>query len=187
MLVTKYCVSAGGSSSATFTSYENPHATLGHPTMVCCIEDISANIADSWGVLGRNFFVVWAPSLASLTFSSCQISAASWQKQQNDCAPSESESLLCAQWVAKGPRFLHADSEDSDQTMLIWVFAGRTCHFVAFVMSRLISIPQKSLFLHVYANLKLQKAFKHEKVQLFVNICNIVKSLRRRCQSNDRL
>ena len=23
---------------------------------------------------------------------------------------------LCAQWVAKGPIFLHADSEDSDQT-----------------------------------------------------------------------
>ena len=33
--------------------------------------------------------------------------------------------------------FLHADSEDSDQTgrmpRLIWVFAGRTCHFVGFV------------------------------------------------------
>ena len=27
-----------------------------------------------------------------------------------------SESLLCAQWVAKDPSFLHADSEDSDQT-----------------------------------------------------------------------
>ena len=27
-----------------------------------------------------------------------------------------SESSLCAQWVAKGPRFLHADNEDSDQT-----------------------------------------------------------------------
>ena len=41
-----------------------------------------------------------------------------------------SESLLCTQWVAKGPRFLHADSEDSDQTgrmpRLIWVFTGRT-------------------------------------------------------------
>ena len=48
-----------------------------------------------------------------------------------------SESSLCAQWVAKDPRFLHADSEDSDQTgwmpRLIWVFAGRT-HFVGFVM-----------------------------------------------------
>ena len=41
-----------------------------------------------------------------------------------------SESSLCAQWVAKGPNFLHEDSEDSDQAgrmpRLIWVFAGRT-------------------------------------------------------------
>ena len=40
------------------------------------------------------------------------------------------QSLLCAQSVAKGPSFLYADSEDSDQTgqmpRLIWVFAGRT-------------------------------------------------------------
>ena len=52
--------------------------------------------------------------------------------------PVWSESSLCAQWVAKDPRFHHADSEDSDQTgrtsRLIWVFAGRTCHFVGFVM-----------------------------------------------------
>ena len=27
-----------------------------------------------------------------------------------------SESSLCAQWIAKDPSFLHADSEDSDQT-----------------------------------------------------------------------
>ena len=47
-------------------------------------------------------------------------------------SPVWSESLLCTQWVAKGPRFLHADSEDSDQTgrmprspRLTWVFAGR--------------------------------------------------------------
>ena len=67
--------------------------------------------------------------------------ATSWQNQQNDCALSEdsislgihpvwSESLLCTQWVAKDPSFLHADSEDSDQTeqmpRLIWVFAGHT-------------------------------------------------------------
>ena len=47
-----------------------------------------------------------------------------------DMRPVWSASSLCAQWVAKGPRFLHADSEDSDQTWqmprLIWVFAGRT-------------------------------------------------------------
>ena len=44
--------------------------------------------------------------------------------------PVLSESSLCAQWVAKDPSFLHADSEDSDQTgripRLIWGFAGRT-------------------------------------------------------------
>ena len=41
-----------------------------------------------------------------------------------------SESSLCAQWVAKDQSFLHADSEDSEQTgrmlWLICVFAGRT-------------------------------------------------------------
>ena len=41
-----------------------------------------------------------------------------------------SESLLCAQWVAKDPSFLPADSEDSNQTgrmpRLIWVFARGT-------------------------------------------------------------
>ena len=44
--------------------------------------------------------------------------------------PVWSESSLCAQWVAKDRSFLHADSDDSDQTgrmpRLIWVFAGRT-------------------------------------------------------------
>ena len=43
--------------------------------------------------------------------------------------PVWSESSLCAHWVGKDPRFLHADNEDSDQTgrmpRLIWVFAGR--------------------------------------------------------------
>ena len=49
-----------------------------------------------------------------------------------------SETLLSAQEVAENPSFLHADSEDSDQTglmpRLIWVVSGRTCHFVSFVM-----------------------------------------------------
>ena len=44
--------------------------------------------------------------------------------------PVWSESSLCVQWTAKDPRFLHADSEDCDQTgrmpRLIWVFAKRT-------------------------------------------------------------
>ena len=52
--------------------------------------------------------------------------------------PVWSGSSLCTQWVVKDPSFLHADSEDSDQTgwmpRLIWVFAGCS-HFVGFVMS----------------------------------------------------
>ena len=52
--------------------------------------------------------------------------------------PVWSESSLCAQWVAKDPSFLHADSEDSDQIgrmrWLIWLFAGRT--FILLVLSR---------------------------------------------------
>ena len=52
--------------------------------------------------------------------------------------PVWSESSLRAQWVAKDTNFLHADSEDSEQTGLIWVFARRKCHFVGFVMRRLI-------------------------------------------------
>ena len=55
-----------------------------------------------------------------------------------------SESLPCTQWVVKDPSFLHVDSKDSDQTgrmpRLIWVFAGRTCHFVGFVMRRFIFV-----------------------------------------------
>ena len=50
--------------------------------------------------------------------------------------PVWSESLLYTLWVAKDRNFLHADNEDSDQTgqmpWLIWVFAGRTDHFVGF-------------------------------------------------------
>ena len=53
-----------------------------------------------------------------------------------------SKTSLCAQSVAKDTSFIYADSEDSDQTgrmpRLIWVFAGRTCHFVGVVTMRLI-------------------------------------------------
>ena len=52
--------------------------------------------------------------------------------------PVWSESSLCTQWIAKGPRFLHGDSKDSDQTgqmpRLILVFIRRTGHFVGFVL-----------------------------------------------------
>ena len=52
--------------------------------------------------------------------------------------PVSSESSLCAHWVAKDSSFLHADSEDSDQSgrmpRLIWVFAGRKV--ILLVLSR---------------------------------------------------
>ena len=55
--------------------------------------------------------------------------------------PVWSEFLLSTQWVTKGPRFLHADSEDPDQIgrmpRLIWVFAGHTADFGGFVVLRL--------------------------------------------------
>ena len=51
------------------------------------------------------------------------------------------QSMMCAQWVGKDPMLRHTNSEASDQTAwmcrLIWVFAGRTCHCVGFVMLRL--------------------------------------------------
>ena len=53
--------------------------------------------------------------------------SASWQTNKMTVRPTKtqislgirpvwSESLLCAQWVAKDTSFLHVDSEDSDQT-----------------------------------------------------------------------
>ena len=90
-----------------------------------------------------------------------QIWATSWQKPTKwHVCPAKtqislgicsvwSETSLCAQKVAKDPTFLHADSEDSDQTgwmpRLIWVFAGRTGHFVDFVLRWLIC-----MYYHVY-------------------------------------
>ena len=54
-----------------------------------------------------------------------------WASAQPD------QSSLCALWVAKDQRFLHADSENSDQTgrmpRLIWVFAG--CTAILLVLS----------------------------------------------------
>ena len=79
--------------------------------------------------------------------------------------PVWSESSLCAQWVAKDPSFLHADSEDSDQTgqmsRLIWVLAGRTttllvlsCHGSFDV---LFPIPISKIKKKILINLKLNK------------------------------
>ena len=60
-----------------------------------------------------------------------------WVCAQQRLRSAWSESLLCAHWVAKEPCFLHADSEDSDQTgqipRLIWVFTG--ANVILFVLS----------------------------------------------------
>ena len=55
--------------------------------------------------------------------------SAQW-KLWSDWATTQTDQSLPFRSMAKDPRFLHADSEDSDQTgrmpRLIWVFAGRT-------------------------------------------------------------
>ena len=65
-----------------------------------------------------------------------RILRSAWAYAQSD------QSSQCALWVVEDPMFLHPDSEDSDQTgrtpRLIWVFAGRTYHFVGCLMRRLI-------------------------------------------------
>ena len=68
--------------------------------------------------------------------------AASWQNKRN--GPVWSESSLCAQWVAKDPRFLRADSTDCEPTGWmpgLIVFTGRTIHFVGIVVQWLIFSP----------------------------------------------
>ena len=63
---------------------------------------------------------------------------AQWRLRSAWASAQSDQSSLCAQWVAKDPSFLHADSEDSDQTgrmpRLICVFAGRTV--ILLVLSR---------------------------------------------------
>ena len=75
---------------------------------------------------------------------------ASWLNQQNDLCTQRSlgirpiwlESSLSAWWNSGSLATHRAPSEDSNQTgqmlRLIWVFTGGTCHFVGFVMMRLL-------------------------------------------------
>ena len=67
-----------------------------------------------------------------------------WVSAQSD------QSSLCAHWVAKGPKFLHADSVDSDQTgrmpRLIWVFAGRTLTLLVLSCRGSCLIPVSSIW-----------------------------------------
>ena len=75
-----------------------------------------------------------------------------WAKTQISLGirPVWSESSLCTQWVAKDPSFLHADSEDSDQTgrmpRLIWVFAGHTLILLVLSCRGLVDIKYKGKY-----------------------------------------
>ena len=102
-----------------------------------------------------------------------------WASDQSDqslrCVgcPDWSESSLCAQWVAKDPSFLHADSEDSDQTgrmsRLIWVFAGRTlillvlsCHGSnGSVISRCMQISEHCKHISFSSSYKYTHTYMH--------------------------
>ena len=59
--------------------------------------------------------------------------------------------------------FLHADSEDSDQTgqmpRLIWVFAGCTGHFIGFVMQQLIFLMHWCMIKPNCSNFRITTAF----------------------------
>ena len=87
--------------------------------------------------------------------------APSWQNQQCGCAPSEDSDQHDAS-------FLHADSEDSDQTWrmprLIWVFAGFTVILLFFFMKWLVCHYQISLPLGVIRRLQFEPC--HEKTCL---------------------
>ena len=76
--------------------------------------------------------LLWTASWQNQQYGICtqRRLRSAWASAQSD------QSSLCAHLLAKDPSFLHAHSEDSDQTgrmpKLIWVFAGRTCHFCWF-------------------------------------------------------
>ena len=106
-------------------------------------------LASSWSWAGRFESYLVANPEDRFSSDEAQIWTGAGQTQQNDlCAqwrlrsawasPQSDQSLLSALWVAKDQNLLQADSEDSDQPghppRLIWVFAGRTDHFVGFVV-----------------------------------------------------
>ena len=92
-------------------------------TPAACSSLKSSDLAMSWNNLQKH---IWAMTWQNSTKWLCtqQRLRSAWTFAKS------AQSSLCAQWVAKDPRFLHADSEDSDQTArmprLIWVFTGRT-------------------------------------------------------------
>ena len=98
----------------------------------------------------------------------CLIWGTSWLTKQakQTCAqrrlrsarasPQSDQSSLCAQWVAKDTSFLHADSDDSDQTgrMPMLIFAECTCHFPAGTQHQNDVVPTSMRRDHVASTLK---------------------------------
>ena len=112
----------------------------------------------SWLSVGNTLRKFQMLSMHRLVWAYCvHIWASAWQTLQNGmCAQrrlrsawASAQSDQSLRWalneytVAKDQNFPHADSEDTDQTgwmpRLIWIFTGRTCHFVGFAMRGLIS------------------------------------------------
>ena len=82
--------------------------------------------------------------------------------------PVWSESLLCAQWVAKDPSFLHADRLIRLDECPGWsVFVGHTWHFVGFVMRWLMKILAHQVLKHLI--LSEIRLFQYERCVLFHN------------------
>ena len=100
-----------------------------------------------------------------------------WASAQSD------QSSLCGQRVAKDPSFLHADSEDSDQTermsRLIWVFAAHLsslgaqphcwfCHVAAQLLVNQVDWEQSSNSMLKFFASKFKKIGKNVKTQICV-------------------
>ena len=86
-----------------------------------------------------NFFcsVLWVREMSQKHNKTNNNNLCSQRRLRSAWASAQSDRVFtCAFWVAKDQMFLHACSEDSDQTGCP-VFAGRTDHFVCFVVLRL--------------------------------------------------
>ena len=89
----------------------------------------------SWFRKYTGFNTKWAISRQNQQSGICaqRRLRSAWASAKSD------QSSLCTQWVAKDPSFLHADSEDSDQTgrmpRLIWVRVYAGCTVTLLVLS----------------------------------------------------
>ena len=75
--------------------------------------------------------------------------ARAWQNQQNGICPVWSESLLCTQWVARNPSFVHADSKDWSD----WTDAQANLCWVHMPFRRFYHALSQILFLFLHENI----------------------------------